>query len=230
MAIRSGFDGSLLDVQTGTPLADVECTVLNSSGTNATIYETRVGGALKSNPFNTTANGVVNFFAEPGYYDIQARDTHIPARFTTRRIPFDAVSGDDNGIALKQIDINNKIDQSMFQADSVGTSELKMYTSLGAGSTTTTSSQTLVSLSSIPPGIYQVTTVVALGLGGKPGFEITSGTGTWYQVTPGSGINPTGYTTLVGILEVTATAAIRFYGQPQNGPVTHSMAVFGVAA
>lgn len=230
MAIRSGFDGSLLDVQTGTPLAGVECTVLDSAEDEAVIYQQRVGGSLKTNPFTTDASGLIAFYADHGFYEIEVADTEVPARFTTRRIPFDAVSGDVSGIDISQVDIADEVTQAMIQADSVGTSELKMYTSLGTGSTTTTSSQTLVSLSSIPPGIYQVTTVVALGLGGKPGFEITSGTGTWYQVTPGSGINPTGYTTLVGILEVTATAAIRFYGQPQNGPVTHSMAVFGVAA
>jgi hypothetical protein len=230
MAQRSGYDGVFISSEDGKPMDGVVWTVYNASGNLATIYETKSGSALMPNSGSntTTDNGLVRFWAAPGYYEIEVEDSEVPARFTERRIPWSAVAGDDDGISIEQIDISNTINQSMIMDEAVGKAELKIYAENFSNATNANHTGTIVSATNIPAGVYQVTTVAALSGGGKPGFEVTSGTGTFKQTTPGSGTNPSGFTTMCGILTCTTTCSIRLYGTTLNSPATNSMTVFGV--
>ena len=67
----------------------------------ATIYTSRTGG-VKANPF-LTVDGVVEFWAEPGDYDIEFVDTENPVRLTPKSIGWEAVPGGPAGIAKGQL-------------------------------------------------------------------------------------------------------------------------------
>lgn len=116
MAQRSGFDAVFLNDQ-GQPLTDLNIRVLDTNGNQVQVYETKTGTSLKPQPITTiSANkGLVQFWAEPGYYQVEVSDTQIPARIATRVVPFDAVAGDaslgSEGISLSQLPIitNSKI-------------------------------------------------------------------------------------------------------------------------
>jgi len=58
--------------------------------TLSTIYTTEAGATPKSNPFNATT-GFIDFWVDPGEYDIQIEDTNSPASFTTRVIGWSSV-------------------------------------------------------------------------------------------------------------------------------------------
>jgi len=105
MAARSGFDGVFNNAADGKPMANLECYVYDSTNSLATIYAGKTGSTLKSQGFLTVPNGVIEFWTNPGYYELEVRDTEIPARVTTRRIPFNAVAGDDAGIDFDQLEI-----------------------------------------------------------------------------------------------------------------------------
>lgn len=47
---------------------------------------TDIGATSGPNPFETGASGMVEFWAEPGEYEVIVTDTHAPARISTRRI------------------------------------------------------------------------------------------------------------------------------------------------
>jgi hypothetical protein len=108
MAKRSGFDAVFLNEE-GEPLNNLNIRVLNSDGNLAQIYNTKTGTSLKAQPIVTNAanNGLVQFWAEPGYYEVEVSDTEIPARISSRVVPFDAVAGDttlnNEGISLSQL-------------------------------------------------------------------------------------------------------------------------------
>ena len=53
---------------------------LNGSPTKSTIYEDRDGDTQKSNPFTTTADGEVDFYAEAGWYDLLVSGAEITDR------------------------------------------------------------------------------------------------------------------------------------------------------
>lgn len=62
-------------------LAGVEVYVYNAgTSVKATIYQGREGAAQVTNPFTTTANGLAEFYAEEGRYDIKYVDTVSPPR------------------------------------------------------------------------------------------------------------------------------------------------------
>jgi hypothetical protein len=78
------------------------------SQTAATIYQAATGaaqgpspGAAASggpNPFTTGTSGSIEFFLDPGKYDIVYTDTQAPARFAEKVTSFDSVPGDAGGI------------------------------------------------------------------------------------------------------------------------------------
>jgi hypothetical protein len=105
MSERSQFDTVVLDVE-GNALEDIEVTVYDADTLDeATIYSTKTGGGSAPNPFTTTANGLINFWANPGSYDINFNDTELPARITERTIQGSAIAGDtdDGGIDAAQL-------------------------------------------------------------------------------------------------------------------------------
>lgn len=109
MPQRSGYDGVFISDTDGTPLIGLNIAVYNSSGTTlSTIYEGKNSSAIKDNPFVTSSGngGLVKFWVNPGYYEIEVSDPSFN-RIGTRRVPFDAVAGDaitgNEGISLDQI-------------------------------------------------------------------------------------------------------------------------------
>jgi hypothetical protein len=186
MAKRSGFDEVLIDSTTGLPMYDVECTVYDANNSQATVYQTKAGGSLVAQPIVTESSngGLVQFWAEPGYYEVEVEDTEIPARFATRRIPFNAVAGDADGIAESQIDyLVNYFDASdIFMSQVYGTSSL--------------------TLSSIPPGKYIGSLITASTA--KQGITVASG-----SASISNGL-PAGAQNVVFLLTVTSTASISF--------------------
>jgi microcystin-dependent protein len=71
-------------------------------GSVAIIYSSR-NGAAKSNPFITPAGGAVDFFADPGEYEIDVLDLNNPVRFTTYIINWSAVPGGVDGMSAVQL-------------------------------------------------------------------------------------------------------------------------------
>ena len=62
-------------------LAGVEVFVYNAgTSVRATIFQGREGAAELPNPFTTTVDGLVEFYAEEGRYDVQYKDTVSPPR------------------------------------------------------------------------------------------------------------------------------------------------------
>ena len=128
MAQRSGFDAVFLNDE-GQPLIGLSIRVLDSEGNLAQIYDTKTGTTLKAQPIITAAatNGLVQFWAEPGYYQVEVSDTEIPARISSRVVPFDAVAGDtvegSEGISLSQLPIitESKIGTNAVTESKIGT-------------------------------------------------------------------------------------------------------------
>jgi len=127
MAQRSGFDAVFLNDQ-GQPLTDLNIRVLDGNGNQVQVYETKTGTSLKPQPITTiSANkGLVQFWADPGYYQVEVSDTQIPARIATRVVPFDAVAGDTTlgaeGISLSQVPTvtNSKIGEAAITESKIG--------------------------------------------------------------------------------------------------------------
>jgi hypothetical protein len=106
VAKRTKFDDVVIDDE-GNGLADVQVNVYEvGTVTPATIYTTRAGVGTKSNPFITTPGGLVQFYADPGTYDVVFSDTEIPERVSDRTITWEAISGDDEGISLAQLPLS----------------------------------------------------------------------------------------------------------------------------
>lgn len=82
---RAQYNNVAID-QYGNAVTTTQVTVYEAGTTTlSTLYENAEGATLKSNPFNSTS-GDVDFFAEPGVYDIRIEDTNSPASFTTKTI------------------------------------------------------------------------------------------------------------------------------------------------
>ena len=116
MSARSGFDGVLNSSTDGLPLIGIECTVYDANDEEATIYAAKTGGSQIPQPIETSSGngGLIQFWVEPGYYEIGVEDTEPEPRITPRRIPFNAVAGDADGISSNQIEIitANEIDNN----------------------------------------------------------------------------------------------------------------------
>ena len=155
MAERSGFAGVLNSSTTGLPLIGIECTVYDANDDEAVIYTTKNGGSTISQPIVTSSGngGLIQFWTEPGYYEIGVEDTEIPARITPRRIPFNAVAGDVAGIAGNQID----------------TIKDEVWTGYAYGTST-------ITIGSIPPGKY--IGMLVSDSAAKQGITVNSGSAT----------------------------------------------------
>lgn len=126
MPSRSGFDAVLVN-SSGVPMSNISITVLKSDGTQATVYQSKTGTSIKAQPIVTDSSnaGLIQFWADPGYYQVRATDLNVPARIATRFIPFDAVAGDMNGgIDSDQITLTNEITSSMIQNDAITTAKI----------------------------------------------------------------------------------------------------------
>lgn len=103
MAKRSEFSDVVIDLE-GNALDGISVSVVHVGTSNeATLYTTRTGGGTKTNPFETTSNGLVEFYADPGTYEITFTDTELTPRISERTIVWEAVSGDDQGIDIMQL-------------------------------------------------------------------------------------------------------------------------------
>lgn len=99
---RSGYFDVIWDIDDTTgaaePLDDIEVHVYLAGTTDpADIYQARSGASAVDNPF-LTVDGRVEFFADPGQYDIFVTDTQVPARVADKTVPFDSVPGASQGI------------------------------------------------------------------------------------------------------------------------------------
>jgi hypothetical protein len=221
MAQRSGFDGVLLSSVDGLPMFGIECTVFNANGSEATIYAAKTGNALLSNPVvtNIGTGGIVKFWVAPGYYEIEAVDvSETPARITPRRIPFNAIAGDVQGIDLNQLPVN--IPGSQLQDLSVGAGKIENL-ALGAGKVKTgsyyASGVNSATVSGIPPGKYFG--ILTTNQSGKNGPTVTSGTATIQTVMPvGAQVAPF-------LLNVTATCSVGFSG---TGGTSCGIVIYGI--
>lgn len=87
---RSQFYDVAIDSQ-GNTITTAQCTVYTADTTNKpTIFSEATGSTPKSNPF-TTSSGMLDFFAEPGEYDLVIEDTNSPANFATKTIRWQSV-------------------------------------------------------------------------------------------------------------------------------------------
>lgn len=126
MASRSGFDAVLID-SAGAPMSNISVTVLKSDGTQATVYQSKTGSSIKAQPIITESGngGLIQFWADPGYYQVRATDLEVPARIATRFIPFDAVAGDmTGGIDADQVSLTNEITAGMIQNNAITTNKI----------------------------------------------------------------------------------------------------------
>lgn len=85
------------------PLGNVQITVYKVvNGVRevaaANIFVGRSGGAPKANPFTTTVDGGVKFWADPGDYDIVVHDLDVPARVGDQDIGWQALSAAEKAI------------------------------------------------------------------------------------------------------------------------------------
>lgn len=207
MAKRSGWDGSFLSPVDGLPMSGVQCTVYNSVGSAATIYETKTGGTLKANPFTTSSNGVLTFYADPGYYEIEVADTQIPARFTTRRIPFDAVAGDDEGVAGKQIDFTSA-DGNKIVAGDIKT-RIHPLSGSGAGAGP---NYVIAQQASIPAGTYILNGTVEAATA-NVGVDTTGGSASVFgHASPVDSVGVGQVWVLNYMIVVTSTTTVRIKG------------------
>lgn len=105
MAKRSNFIRTML--KAGLPLASIRVNLYTAStNTLATVYRDKTTASVWTNPFFTSSTGIMNFWANPGTYDVAIDDPTL-ARITARRLPWEAVSGDSEGLAGTQIDNNS---------------------------------------------------------------------------------------------------------------------------
>ena len=220
MAERSGFDGVLIR-ETGVPAEGILWTVYDADNNEAVIYADKSSGAFKTNGVDPTdATGLIQFWVEPGYYEIEVDDT--VGDLATRRIPFNAVAGDVDGIDSLQIDLSNmtdRITQDMLADNSVGTGQLKIWSDTATGLTTGSSAEaTMVYVNYIPVGKYFVSATIGKASGPKSGFSFSSGSGTIDQGTP---------VAVTCTIEVTSTATLCYRGPTAAGNTNHVMSVWG---
>lgn len=129
MGQRSGFDGVFVDTD-GTPLVNISASILDGDNNPVTVYAAKTGAAEQAQPITTTSAlpGLVKFWAEPGFYQVEITDNEIPERFGSRKIPFDAVAGDttsgSEGISVSQLDLADEITDSMLKTNSVTTNKI----------------------------------------------------------------------------------------------------------
>jgi len=84
-------------------LASVKVGVYNAStATLATVWTTATLASKAVNPFYTDPTGVLSFWTQPGAYDIKLEDGL--GRIAERRLPWDSVSGQEQGIAKSQLE------------------------------------------------------------------------------------------------------------------------------
>lgn len=239
---RSGFDSVFIDTE-GTPIVGLSAIVLNEDNEQVTVYEAKTGLAPRTQPMTTTsaAPGLLTFWAEPGFYQIQISDNQNPPRFSSRKIPFDAVAGDttsgNEGIVASQIRLTSAVTTNMLQNDSVTADKLRDDASTDSNRavtrnhirnesvtasktkirTYTASGFTTCTISSIPAGKYLG--AYASGSSSKDGPSVISGTATLTNPLGPSGSG-------AFILDVTSTASVRFTIQ---GTEKCALILYGIA-
>ena len=224
MAERSGYDGVLNNAADGKPMAGLEVTVKTAANTDATIYTTKLGGTLKSNPITTDSTGLIQFWVEPGYYELEVHDTDVPARISDRRIPFNAVAGDVGGIDFDQLEI---------PIGSIVSGDLKLRTHVVTGPVLTgTADHVIASQASVEPGIYYATGFVELTIDDYNGagdlrFTNTGGTAAIYQTQ----LDSNSSNIVSAVIVVTATTTINLKGTYSAGFGSKgALTLFGVGS
>jgi microcystin-dependent protein len=102
--VRSQFDTVVVD-SSGNALNNITVYAYQQGTTTPiTIYSTKGGGGTLTNPITTGSNGLVQFWAPPGTYDIKFHDATLPARISDRTFTWDAVSGADDGIPQAKVE------------------------------------------------------------------------------------------------------------------------------
>ena len=128
---------SLLAVLQNVQVAVYEGGTFGTAGeTAAPIYQAATGaaqgpspGAAASggpNPFTTGSSGSIEFFLDPGKYDIVYTDTQAPARFAQRVLSFDSVPGDAGGIPSALIAGDGSLD-----LDALGAAIMRQVVPIG---------------------------------------------------------------------------------------------------
>jgi hypothetical protein len=210
MAKRSGYDGVLNNAADGKPMADLEVTVKTAADTSATIYTTKTGGTLKSNPITTNSTGLIQFWVEPGYYELAIRDTIIPKRVSDRRIPFNAVAGDIAGIDINQIEIPT----GSIEAEHIA---LATYYNVGNPVSGTYSDKTFASVSSVVPGFYHATGQISHDGAGADNLRFTASSGAATIFNSTYQAAGTEHHSVSAIIIVTSTATIQLKGAIHAG-------------
>lgn len=95
------------------PLSNVRVSVykLDAAGARLaampTLYTTRTGATIQSNPFTTDVSGAIEFWADPGQYEIELVDLTVPERFADRKgvtsIGWSSIPGAPAGIDKTQL-------------------------------------------------------------------------------------------------------------------------------
>lgn len=155
MAQRTNFSDTIIDSE-GNALSNIKVTVVRSGddpdspSSPISIYSGKNSGA-KANNFNTGSNGEVDFWCDPGSYDVYYRDNNLVRNWGPRIIGFEAVSGDvvNKGISPKQIDWLDVDSNSQ-----VGIYNMKIATDYKNFSTIGSGAKTFETVSNIAPGIY----------------------------------------------------------------------------
>lgn len=81
------------------PLAGIQVTVrVAGSAELADLYTTRSGATQLANPFVTEAGGKLEFWADPGDYDIEIEDTEVTPRITAQTFGFTSANSGPEGI------------------------------------------------------------------------------------------------------------------------------------
>lgn len=123
MSKRSQYTDVIIDDE-GNALNNISVSVYrNGTSSLATIYSNKAGGG-KGNPFTTDTDGLIQFWSNPGSYDIVLSDTQNPKRVQDRTITFESISGDDKGVDGDQLE-DDAIDSDHLQTDSVGKPEIQ---------------------------------------------------------------------------------------------------------
>ena len=224
MSARSGYDGVLISSVDGMPMAGIQWTVYNAAGTEAQLYSTKSGGAFLAQGQITDSTGLIQFWVDPGYYEIEVDDTI--GSMATRRIPFNAVAGGTNEISESQLPLfidgaiispdtiegtsikANAIDASHIQANAVGESEIGNLEVTGTKVNIKTKvlqvTATSITMTAIEPGIYYGILTSTFPPSGKDGITVDSG---YSSVTPGA---PNGSPVIPFILNAGSTTSITF--------------------
>jgi len=128
---RSQFWDTAIDAA-GNAITTTRVTVYNmGTSTLSTVYANESGGTLKGNPFNATT-GFIDFWMEPGSYDVVIADTAIPAAYTTRTVRWESIPGIDGVITQTVLDdaiTSGKIDEEQIQWEHIEPG----YPSIGMG-------------------------------------------------------------------------------------------------